>query len=143
MSLSGMPDYIPPTVLSDGHLEPVVEKSENNDKNVDTDTATGEAIPKGKDIKDFLSRVGNLVVLIITTMNTIIAVITNFQEEIYWAAGLYLSLLVIVQVPVIVGMVIVFFRNRMAFVIDKMDLDCEKEKQAHCRDVMANAAARI
>ena len=128
---SGVPDYIPPTVVGDGQLDVkglgtatdnVVE--DDDDHNDDYEDNNGKDDGNGKkkkkkkmrtkEIKDFLARLGTVLVLAITTMNTTIAVITNFYREVYWAAGLYLAMLVLVQLPVIVGMVIVVVRDRIA-----------------------------
>ncbi|XP_005101230.2 uncharacterized protein LOC101862806 [Aplysia californica] len=69
---------------------------------------------------DFFARLGALMVLVVATINTCLAVVTNFVDEVYWAAGLYLGLLLFIHLPVLIFMLVMMLKARVAGVINRV-----------------------
>ncbi|CAL1542017.1 unnamed protein product [Lymnaea stagnalis] len=69
---------------------------------------------------DFIGRLGTLIVMIVTTINTGTVCVTSFIEGVYWMGGVHAFLLVFIHIPVIVVMVWLMVKAKVEAVYRKI-----------------------
>ncbi|XP_059138978.1 uncharacterized protein LOC131927231 isoform X2 [Physella acuta] len=69
---------------------------------------------------DFIGRLGTLIVMIVTTINTATVCVTSFIDGIYWIGGVHAFLLVFIHIPVIAVMIWLMVKARVEAIYRKI-----------------------
>ncbi|CAG5136575.1 unnamed protein product [Candidula unifasciata] len=69
---------------------------------------------------DFIGRLGTLLVMIVTTINTGTITVTSFIEGVYWKGGIHAALLLFLDLPMIAVMIWFMCKARMQSIYNKI-----------------------
>ncbi|BFZ19577.1 hypothetical protein BsWGS_22616 [Bradybaena similaris] len=77
---------------------------------------------------DFIGRLGTLIVMIVTTINTGTVMVTSFIEKVWWKGAVHAALLTFIHIPTIAVMIWFMCKARMQSIYNKIRPSKQGEK---------------